>query len=233
MLAAQERLRWRWPQSLHSVLPVSSTGAAGDVVARELLGFLDSHLLAHDTDTFSGVLADQRPRGYSVEMYDPSLAGKISCCTESVWRRHASLSKHSDSWTNSHQMRPCEEEMSGVLSDTRKPVRCPLHRNEHGRPTQSPHVLAKPCLFLVPNSQDGPRCHSQHPREASRRTAGSASKSTRKSAARATTLHLPLGRPSKRAVERSPSLTRRKCWRSRGDGLAMICWGSGLEGTRD
>ena len=64
----------------------SSTSDIGDtttaVVARELYGFLDTHLLARDAENSSGILADQQTGGYSVEMYDPALGGESPAAKE-------------------------------------------------------------------------------------------------------------------------------------------------------
>eukprot|EP00752_Nemacystus_decipiens_P015743 g14055.t1 len=75
---AQERLRWRKPQSHNS------SSVAGDTahVAQELLEFLHTHLLAHEpgrhavkADSSARLLGAQGPRLYSVEMYHPALGG--------------------------------------------------------------------------------------------------------------------------------------------------------------
>lgn len=65
--AAQERLRWKWSQSQNR-----TSFKGGTSVAEELLNFLDTHL----ANSSATVLADQRPRGYSVEMHHPALGGK-------------------------------------------------------------------------------------------------------------------------------------------------------------
>lgn len=99
VFAAQERLRWKWPQDQTSIKnippPSSGVGVKGDTnVAQELLNFLDTHLLAHEpgrldvtADSSSRVLADQYPRGYSVEVHHPALGGKLLLCCPSLYQR--------------------------------------------------------------------------------------------------------------------------------------------------
>lgn len=77
LCAPQERLRWKWPpQNQESIKNtpsfLASTSVKGDTtVARDLLSFLGTHLLADGQDNE----ADQRPRGYSVEVHRPALGG--------------------------------------------------------------------------------------------------------------------------------------------------------------